>query len=57
MFRGGERARELLRRYRVTYVLVGPYERAEFPDLDEAFLGQFAREHVRIGGYTLYRLD
>ena len=57
MFRGGQSAQELLRRYRVDYVLVGPYEKDEFPNLDEAFLRRIAKEQVRIGDCTLYRVD
>jgi hypothetical protein len=56
IFRGGPNAPELLVKYDVTWVLVGPRERAEFPDLDEEFFKAIADESIAIGTQTLYRL-
>lgn len=56
MYAGAERAAALLRRYGVTDVVIGPPEREEFPDLNEAFFAGVAAGRVVSGPYALYRL-
>ena len=56
MYAGTERAPGLLRRYGVTDVVVGPPEREEFPDLNEAFFAGIAVGRVTDAPYTLYHL-
>jgi len=57
IYRGGALATELLARYRITEIVVGPYERAEFSDLNEDFLRHAARSTESIGAYTVYRMQ
>ena len=57
IYAGTERATALLAQYGVTDVVVGPPERAEFPDLNEAFLASLATTRTTEGDYTLYRLS
>ncbi len=56
IYAGTVRAPELLTRYGVTDVVVGPAERAEFGALDEAFLAGRAAARTTQGAYTLYHL-
>lgn len=55
IYRGELAAEETLTRLGVDYVVVGPYEREEFPDLNEGF---FARYKLRgeAGGSRLYQV-
>ncbi|MGE3804589.1 MAG: hypothetical protein AB7K24_07940 [Gemmataceae bacterium] len=57
IFAGDKSAAELLARYQVDLVVVGPHEREQFKELDEDALGKLAAEKVTIGGHTLYRIE
>lgn len=41
MYQGGPAARELLQKWRVTHVVVGPLERADFPVNEAFFMGNY----------------
>jgi hypothetical protein len=56
IYSGGPNARELISKYGITDIVVGPYERTEFPNLNEKFLAKTALAKERYGEYTLYRL-
>jgi uncharacterized membrane protein len=56
IYAGSARAPALLAEYGVTDVVVGPAERLEFPELNEAFLARVARAQTTDGEYTLYQL-
>ena len=56
MFAGGGNARELLRKYRVDYVVIGPPERREFPELNEPFIAAESRAKFEQGPYALYQI-
>lgn len=56
MFAGGENARDLLKKYRVDYVVIGPAERREFPDLNEPFFAAESRAKYEQGPYALYEI-
>ena len=56
MFTGGDKARELLQKYKVEYVVIGPAERREFPQLNEPFFATESRAKYQKGSYSLYEL-
>jgi hypothetical protein len=56
MFEGAPEAPDLLEHYHVSYVVIGPDERAEFPGLDEAFFARRALSSTTSGDRTLYRI-
>lgn len=47
---------DLIARYRVSYIYVGPRERERYGGLDEARLSQLAQEEHRFGDVVLYRV-
>ena len=56
MYLGGPRAIDLLANYRVTHIVVGPYERAEFPELNEGAIAALSTGVERSGEYAIYRI-
>ena len=56
MFAGGERALELLQKYQVDYVVIGPIERRENPLLNESFFNTVALAKFQQGPYSLYEV-
>ena len=57
IYTGAPDAGELLGRYRITHIVVGPIERREFPDLDEGAIARLAGSApVTSGPYALYRV-
>lgn len=51
-----EQVRDLLARYRVSYVYVGSRERERYAGLDEGRLSQLAQDEYRFGDVVLYRV-
>lgn len=56
IYAGTARARELLAAYNVSYVVIGPNERNEFPALNEAYFQQSYTPVLRSGQYALYQV-
>jgi uncharacterized membrane protein len=54
MFEGAANAAELFKKYDVSFVVIGPAERKEFPRLDEAAIAARAKQHWTSGPYALY---
>ncbi|MCH2172795.1 hypothetical protein MK489_18625 [Myxococcota bacterium] len=57
MFEGDAETADLLDRYEVDYVVIGPREHAEFPALDETHFERNAQATARLGSHTIYRLS
>jgi hypothetical protein len=56
LYLGGARADEVIVRYGVSAVIVGPHERADLPRVNEAFFRRRARDMFEVDGNRLYLL-
>jgi hypothetical protein len=56
IYSGTKRAPELIAKYGITDIVIGPVERREFPGLNEGFLAKISNRKITSGGYTMYRL-
>lgn len=54
---GNERARQLLEKYQIKYVVIGPLEREKYPALDESRFSQWGRVVFSSGETKIYYLD
>jgi hypothetical protein len=55
IYTGAANAGELIAKYHVSHIVIGPIERREFPDLDESAIARLARSApVTSGPYALY---
>ena len=54
IYEGGPAAEKLLEKYHVGFVVIGPPERREFTQLNEAFIAAHAKRRWESGGYTLF---
>ena len=53
---GGDQADELIDAYGVVWVLIGPWERAEYAASDE-FWAERGERVIQQGGYSLYQVN
>jgi hypothetical protein len=56
IYSGTKRAPELIAKYGITDIVVGPYERQEFSGLNERFFAKISNGKMTSGEYTMYRL-
>jgi radical SAM superfamily enzyme YgiQ (UPF0313 family) len=57
LYAGGPGAQELIERFDVYAVVIGPAERADLPRVDEAFFARQSRARHEVAGRRLYVLD
>ena len=57
MFEGGEEAEELMEKYKVDYVVIGPLERALSFEVNEEFMSENLREVLEKGETKIYSVD
>jgi len=53
---GGDQSGELVEAYRVVWVAIGPWERAEYAASD-AFWSEHGEQVIQVGDYSLYRVS